>query len=238
MRARRRVWGIVLSALVTATPVQAQMAVVDVAAIRQLVAQIEYWRQQIEAMGAQLTQLEATHAALTGPRGMETLLALTPEQRNYLPGEWEVMRAVLQGQSAQYGTLAQAVAGLIEARAVLSDAVLEQMTEAERESVLEARRSAAGVAVTTQRAYAEASARFAALAQLVAAIGAATDAKAVADLQARIAVEQAMLANEQAKLEVLFQAAEADRRVQAQQLKELAIAGHGEFAERFHPTPP
>jgi type IV secretion system protein VirB5 len=121
---------------------------------------------------------------------------------------------------------------------VLSDSVLEQMTEAERESVLEARRSAAGVAVTTQRAYAEASARFAALAQLVAAIGAATDAKAVADLQARIAVEQAMLANEQAKLEVLFQAAEADRRVQAQQLKELAIAGHGEFAERFHPTPP
>ncbi len=121
----------VLAAVAVVPPAQAQFAVIDVAAIRHLVVQIDYWRQQIEAMSAELTQLEATHAALTGPRGMEALLAITPEQRNYLPGEWEAMRAALEGQSAEYGALARAVGAVVELRAVLSEAVLAEMTEAE-----------------------------------------------------------------------------------------------------------
>jgi type IV secretion system protein VirB5 len=218
----------VLAAVAVAPQAQAQFAVIDVAAIRHLVVQIDYWRQQ----------LEATHAALTGPRGMEALLAITPEQRNYLPGEWEAMRAALEGQSAEYGTLARAVGAVVELRAVLSEAVLAEMTEAEREQLIEARQTAAGLVVMTRQAYAEASARFGSLAQLVAAIGGALDAKAVADLQARIGAEQAMLANEQAKLAVLYQMIEAERWVQGQQLKELGIAAHGRFDERFRPTPP
>jgi type IV secretion system protein VirB5 len=228
----------VLAAVAVAPQAQAQFAVIDVAAIRHLVVQIDYWRQQIEAMSAELTQLEATHAALTGPRGMEALLAITPEQRNYLPGEWEAMRAALEGQSAEYGALARAVGAVVELRAVLSEAVLAEMTEAEREQLIEARQTAAGLVVMTRQAYAEASARFGSLAQLVAAIGGALDAKAVADLQARIGVEQAMLANEQAKLAVLYQMIEAERWVQGQQLKELGIAAHGRFDERFRPTLP
>ncbi len=238
MRVQRWVWAMLLGTVFDVSPAQAQFAVIDVAAIRHLVVQIEYWQQQIEAMSAELLQLEATHAALTGPRGMEQLLALTPEQRNYLPGEWEAMRAALEGQSAQYGALAQAVGAVVELRAVLSDAVLAEMTPAERERLIEARRTAAGLVVMTRRAYAEASARFSTLAQLVAAIGTAVDAKAIADLQARIAAEQAMLANEQAKLGVLYQTLEAERWAQGQQLKELGIAAHGRFGERFHPTPP
>jgi type IV secretion system protein VirB5 len=169
---------------------------------------------------------------------MEALLAITPEQRNYLPGEWEAMRAALEGQSAEYGALARAVGAVVELRAVLSEAVLAEMTEAEREQLIEARQTAAGLVVMTRQAYAEASARFGSLAQLVAAIGGALDAKAVADLQARIGVEQTMLANEQAKLAVLYQMIEAERWVQGQQLKELGIAAHGRFDERFRPTPP
>ena len=52
------------------------MAVIDVAAIKQLVAQINYWKQQIDAMKKELNQLQQTHAALTGPRGMQALLPL------------------------------------------------------------------------------------------------------------------------------------------------------------------
>jgi len=238
MTFRQVVWGVVAGCGLVATPAQAQFAVIDEAAIQQLLVQIEYWQQQIAAMGTELAQLQETHAALTGPRGMETLLPLTAEQRNYLPGEWPAVEAALQGQSVQYAALAHAVQAVIEARAVLSEEKLAEMNEAERTSVVEARRSAAGLAVMMQRAFAEASARFASLAALIAAIGGAADAKAVADLQARIGAEQAMLANEQAKLELLFQAAQAERQVQAQQAKELAIAEHGEFEARFHPTPP
>jgi type IV secretion system protein VirB5 len=92
--------------------------------------------------------------------------------------------------------------------------------------------------VMAQQAFSNAGQRFAALQGLVTAIGNAPDAKAIADLEARIAAEQAMLDNEQAKLATLQQAAQAEQWAQAAQLREAAIAGHGEFASRLHPEMP
>jgi type IV secretion system protein VirB5 len=221
-----------------AAPAQAQMAVIDVAAVAKLLQQVNYWKQQITAMANELNQLKETHASLTGPRGMQALLPLVDAQRNYLPKDWAEVAQVLQGQSAQYGALANSVNALVDSRAVLTPAQLAALSVAERESVLEARRHAAGRAVMTREAFAQASERFASLAQLVQAIGGATDAKAILDLQGRIDAEQAMLENEQAKLTLLSQAAEADRLLQEQQLRELAIAGHGDFKTRLHPLLP
>jgi len=221
-----------------AAPSQAQMAVIDAAAVAKLLQQINYWKQQITAMANELNQLKETHASLTGPRGMQALLPLVDAQRNYLPKDWAEVAKVLQGQSAQYGALANSVNALVDSRAVLTPAQLAALSVPERESVLEARRHAAGRAVMTRAAFAQASERFASLAQLVQAIGGATDAKAILDLQGRIDAEQAMLENEQAKLTLLSQAAEADRLLQEQQLRELAIAGHGDFKTRLHPLLP
>ena len=221
-----------------AAPVQAQMAVIDVAAVAKLLQQINYWKQQIIAMANELNQLKQTHASLTGPRGMQALLPLVDAQRNYLPKDWAEVAKVLQGQSAQYGALANSVNALVDSRAVLTAADLGQMTLQERTSVEQARRQAAGRAVMTREAFAQASARFASLAQLIQAIGGAADAKAILDLQGRIDAEQAMLENEQAKLTLLSQAAEADRLLQELELRELAIAGHGDFKTRLHPLLP
>ena len=226
----------VVLGVVVAPAAHAQMAVIDVAAIRQLVAQINYWKQQIDAMKKELDQLQKTHAALTGPRGMQALLPLNDLQRNYLPKDWAGVAAVLDGTSAQYGALASAVEAGVAQRAVLDPARLARMTEAERKSIEEERRASMGLAVMTREAYAQAGARFASLAQLVQAIGTASDAKAIADLQGRIAAEQSMLENEQAKLAVLAQVAEAERQVRAQQVRELVVAGHGQFGERLRPT--
>ena len=222
----------------SSTPAWAVYPVIDAAAIKQLVVQINYWKQQITAMRDELNQLQQTHAALTGGRGMELLMPLTDPQRNYLPKDWAEVAAVLNGQSAAYAGLAGKVTATMQTHEVLTAADLAGLTPEARDSVLAARRSAAGLAVMTQQAYAEAGARFADLATLVASIGAAGDAKAIADLQGRIAAEEAMLANEQAKLAVLYQAAEADRWLREQQLKELAIAGHGDFATRLRPVTP
>jgi type IV secretion system protein VirB5 len=217
---------------------QAQMAVIDVAAIRQLVAQVNYWRQQLTGMQNQLAQLQQTHAALTGGRGMEMLLPTNDAQRNYLPADWPEMLKVLDGTSGSYGGLSAAVASTIDTRRVLSDARLASLSEAERESILRARQSASGASVMAQRAFTNAGQRFAALQSLVNAIGNAPDAKAIADLQGRIAAEEAMLGNEQAKLATLYQAAQAEHWLQAGELREAAIAGHGEFDKRFHPQLP
>ena len=236
-----RVAGVVAAVAIgagMAAPAQAQMAVIDVAAVAKLLQQINYWKQQITAMANELNQLKQTHASLTGPRGMQALLPLADPQRNYLPKDWVEVAKVLQGQSAQYGALANSVSVLVNSRAVLTAAELGRMTPQERASVEQARRQAAGRAVMTREAFAQASARFASLAQLVQAIGGAADAKAILDLQGRIDAEQAMLENEQAKLTLLTQAAEADRLLQEQQLRELAIVGHGDFKTRLHPLLP
>ena len=121
---------------------------------------------------------------------------------------------------------------------MLDDARLASLSEAERDSVLRARQSAAASAVLAQRAYAHAGQRFAALQTLVQAVGHAPDAKAIADLQGRIAAEEAMLGNEQAKLVTLAQAAQAEQWAQALQLREAALAGHGQFDSRLHPVLP
>lgn len=225
-----------LVGLTAAPPAHATYPVIDAAAIKQLVAQINYWKQQITAMQQELTQLQQTHAALTGPRGMQSLLSLSDGQRNYLPKDWAGVAQVLAGQSAQYSALASAVETGVRGRAVLTSQRLAAMTPAERASIEEERRAAMGLAVMTREAYAQAGARFAALAQLVQAIGAASDAKAIADLQGRIAAEQAMLENEQAKLAVLAQVTEAERQVREQQVRELVIEGHGTFATRLRPV--
>ena len=227
---------VVMTALV-APAAQAQMAVIDVAAIRQLISQISYWKQQITGMASQLNQLKQTYAALTGPRGMQSLLSLSDAQRNYLPQDWTQMAGVLTGQSAQYAQLAAEAASIAGTRAALTPGALSRLAPSEQQALVEARQSAAGFAAMSREAFAQASARFASLASLIQAIGGATDAKAIADLQGRIGAEQAMLQNEQAKLELLAQAAEADRRLRETQLRELAIAGHGDFATRLHPQP-
>ena len=217
-------------------PAEAQMAVIDIRAIGQLRQQLSMARQQLSMMQNELNQLRATHQALTGTRGMQSLLGVTPEQRNYLPASWNEWAAVLAGASARYGALAGAIEQAMAADAVLPVGRLAAMS-ADEQAVIEARRrQSAWQAVTLREAYGQASARFASLNQLVVAIGGAGDAKAIADLQARIAAEQAMLANEQAKLELVAALAAAEAAGQATREREAALAGHGQFAARFQPT--
>lgn len=219
-------------------PAQAQMAVVDVRAIFQLRQQISYWRQQITSMQQELSQLQATHAALTGTRGLQNLLPVSLDVRNYLPTDWTEMQRLLAGQSTRYGALGREVAAGVIAASVLSPDELARRSPQERAVIESGRTQAAWLTATSRDAYAQASARFGSLQQLIAAVGHVTDAKAVADLQARIAAEQAMLANEQAKIELLAQMAQAEEILQGQRQREAVIAGHGQFAARFQPVAP
>ena len=57
------------------------------------------------------------------------------------------------------------------------------------------------------------------------------------DLQARIAAEQVMLQNEQTKLQVLYQATQAQESSMRQQARERVIEEHGRFETRFQPSP-
>ncbi len=212
----------------------AQIPVTDFGAIAQLVSELQTLEQQVETARRQLAQAQSEYQAITGARGMEHVLAGTV--RNYLPPTWDDVRSALAGGGAFPGLSSQLQVA-VTANAVLSDAQLSGLAPADRQSLLATRQSAAVQQVLAQQALVVTSDRFASLQQLIDAIPSASDQKGILDLQARIAAEEAMLQNEQAKLGLLKQAAQADLTANEARVRELAVAGHGNFAARFQPAP-
>jgi type IV secretion system protein VirB5 len=225
------------AALFVAPRAEAAMAVIDVAAIRQLAQQVTAWREQLRGMSNQLAQLRETHGALTGGRGMDALLPTAPQARNYLPEQVAALEALTR-RPGRYGHVADEIARLVRDGAVLPDARLGQWTAAERATLEQERERHARVRALMGEAYAQTSARFNALQQLIDAVGTAPDAKAIADLQGRIAAEQAMLANEHTKLFALQAVAQAEQAAAEARRREQALAAHGRFEARFRPANP
>ena len=85
---------------------RAGIPVIDVTAIANLIQQIGYWQQQITGMTNQLNQLQQTHAAMTGTRGMQSLLPMSNLERNYLPPDYTELMNTVNGHSAQYRVIA------------------------------------------------------------------------------------------------------------------------------------
>jgi type IV secretion system protein VirB5 len=201
------------------------MPVIDAAAVAQLSQQLQHWVQQIELMQRELAQLQQTYAGMSGARGMESLLAGTP--RNYLPPDWNELARVAGNTSTTYGALAAQVQAAMAGNAVLASGQLNAMTREQQQLVQDGRAAAALVQVLSRSAYETTSARFAALQQLIDTLARSGDLKAVLDLQARVQSEQAMLQNEQTKLQTLFQAAQAEQWAREQRSREAAIQDVG-----------
>jgi type IV secretion system protein VirB5 len=205
-----------------------------VGSIAQLVKEVATLQSQLQTAEAQLSQANMALQTMTGSRGMQLLLAGTV--RNYLPTSAAQLTLALQGGGA-YSGLAVDVKTAVNAIAVLSPSQLSALSPADQQQIAAGRQSAALRQALAQEALANSSARFAAIQSLIAAISTAKDQKAILDLQARISAELGMLQNEQTKLQVLAQASDAMAAVNAQQQREQAIAGQGQFGTRFSPVP-
>jgi type IV secretion system protein VirB5 len=220
------------AALACAPRADAQWAVIDASAIRQLVQQVQTLQQQLATARSQLQQATQTLQAMSGDRGMERLLAGTV--RNYLPANWSQVNAALQGGGGALGSDVRALTGV---DAVLGARALAALPPDARGAIASARAVVALRQAVAREALVVNSSRFASLQTLINAIGGAADQKAILDLQARIGAESTMLQNEQSKLQVLFQAAEAEQSADAERERERIVAGHGLFATRFQPVP-
>lgn len=228
-------FSISLLALGLAARAHAQWAVIDVAAVARLSAEVQTLDEALTTARQTLEDTRQQLAAMTGDRGMEQLLGNV--RRNYLPTDWAQLSAALQGASASYGALSGSVREALAEDAALSPAQLGALSRPAQAQILSDRRAAALLQGLTREALANSSGRFASLQQLIEAIGRAHDQKAILDLTARIAAEQAMLENEQTKLRVLFASAQAERWADEERARERAIAAQGDFATRFQPTP-
>jgi len=206
-------------------PAQAQFAVIDVAALTQLVNQLRQLEQQVETARSQLLQAQSEYAAITGNRGMQNLLSGT--LRNYLPTDWTQLSQVMSGSSASFPALASSVTGLINSNAILTASQVALLSPSEQAQLIAARQNPALLAATAQTALANSSSRFAELQSLISAIGTASDQKASLDLTARITAEQGMLQNEATKLQILYQVAQSQEWARVQRVREQALADQG-----------
>lgn len=232
-----RLFALCLMASLGITPAaHAQWAVIDVPAIAQLVQQVQTMQQQLETARNQLQSAQQALQAMTGDRGMQLLLSGVT--RNYLPTNWTQLSSLGQGQgTGGYAGLAADVRSAITANAVLSPQRLALLSPADQNLIQSARQSSATQQALSHAALANSSERFASIQSLIAAISTAGDQKAILDLQARIGAELGMLQNEQTKMQVLYQATQAQDSVIRQQAQEQLIAGQGRFETRFRPVP-
>lgn len=227
---------IIILILIAAAPAaHAQFAVIDVAAVTQLVTEVQNLEQTLSVAREHLAEAQAELRSTTGDRGMEQLLAGT--NRNYLPTNWGQLSAALNDTSSAYAALSAGIQQALTEDTVLTPQQVATLSPGSQQQLAADRGTAALLQAVSRQALASTSSRFADLQQLIDAIGAASDQKGILDLNARIGAEQAMLENEQTKLTVLVAAAEAQRWAEEEEGRERAIAGQGEFATRFQPTP-
>jgi type IV secretion system protein VirB5 len=172
-------------------------------------------QQALQTAQNQLNQAQQEYQSITGPRGMQNLLSNL--NRNYLPSTWAQLPMAM----------ASPIQSQINTNAVLTSSQVAALSSQEQQQLNAARSNAALLQVVTQQAYATTSSRFASVQTLINAIASATDQKGILDLQARIGAEQGMLQTDSTKLNVLYQAAQAQEWARRQSALEQVVAGVG-----------
>lgn len=227
---RSGIWTITAVALLAAAPVaHAQFAVIDVAAVTQLIQQVKTAVQELQTAQNELTQAREEYQSLTGTRGMQNLLSGT--NRNYLPTDVTSLQATVSGSGGTYGALATSVQAAMSANAVLSPTALASLSASERNTIVAQRQAVALRQGISSQALTNSSGRFAQMQQLINTIGSAQDPKAILDLEARISAEQGMLEVEQTKLQVIYQTLLAQQAAAEQSSREQAIADVGSLRD-------
>lgn len=199
----------------------AQIPVTDGASIAKSVEnQIETmakWKMQYDQMVSQIDQMKQQYAAVTGARGMGELFN-NPQLRDYLPHDWQSVYDSVK--SGGYAGLSGRAGSIYNDNKVYDACTgfssMEQRVNCEAQAVKGAQDKAFSL-----DAYDAAKNRLNQIDQLMRQINQTQDPKAIAELQGRIAVEQAMIQNEQTKLQMYQMVAAAEDRLQQQRRKEI-----------------
>src|SRR3954470_22464735 len=168
----------------------------------------------VKALADQLTQLKATYQAMSGTRNLGSI-RYDPALRQALPADWG---RVYDGATAGGYAGISGPLRTVESRERLPATV----SEAQASVAAQSRRTALTDKAVGLRAFDGAQVRLRQIEQLMGEINRTHDAKGVAELQARIAVEQAAVQNETTKLQLVAMLQRADERLLEQQKSDLA----------------
>jgi type IV secretion system protein VirB5 len=199
----------------------AQLAVYDAASYAKLIQQATTAVNQLNELKAQVTQGQQLFSSLNDASGVSKIASAlgVPSLRSFLP-DTSALSAVTKGDFSALGAIG-AKADAIRAANRLWTAPADDPLGADLEASGQraARDLALGQSVTDAGAQ-----RLEGLKDLQAAIDTAPNARAVMDLQARATTEQAMIANDQMRLQGIAMAQAAEDRLRVQRDLERAKA--------------
>jgi type IV secretion system protein VirB5 len=224
-----------LLTVVAPPPASAQMIVHDPTSYASLIREAQTALDQLTELKAQVGETKRLYDGFNTPSGAGGLAAAlgAPQLRAFVP-DIDKYVAAAKGDLAALGAIGRKAADIRQAQRLFTakaDDVLGQ--EVERSGDRAARDLALG-----QEAAGVGAGRLDGLQQLALALDAAPNARAVMDLQARLAAEQAMIANDQMRLQGLAMAQHAEIRLQAQRDRERAEAQADARLELFRRTFP
>lgn len=207
--------------LSTPLPASAQLVVHDPTSYASLIREAQTALDQLTELKAQVGEAKRLYDGfnnLSNVNGLATSLA-TPELRAFVP-DIDKYVAAARGDLAALGALGRKATDIREAQRLFTaraDDLLGQ--ELDRQGDRAARDLVLGQEVASVG-----SGRLAGLQELTQALDAAPNARAVMDLQARLSAEQAMIANDQMRLQGLAMAQAAEARLQTQRDRERSAA--------------
>lgn len=219
--------GAAAALLLAAGGARSQQIVHDPTSYAQLLREARTALDQLEQLRAQVRQGQALFESLNDLSDVNRLaqeLGL-PEVRNPLP-DLKALRAAADGDLSALGALA-ARADAIRAETRVYAPASSEIPEADRYYLEALERSGARTArdlALGETVAAAADQRLAGLEVLRQALNAAPNARAVMDLEARLSAEQALIQNEQLRLQGLALTQAAEARLEEQRARERAAA--------------
>lgn len=208
-----------------ASQASAGIPVIDASSLAQQIQQVVAWGKQYQQMVQQLQQLQQQIDSVTGSRGFSSALnsAAFQQARRMLPQDAQTLLNLANGGS--YGNLANSINGIKQATTTLSTADFGSNKAADQ-WMNDLNRAANNKALSIE-AYNSAQQRLSNLEYLISEISNTQDPKAIAELQARINVEQGLIQNEQAKIQAMAMLVDAEQQISEMQAREVSIRSAG-----------
>lgn len=210
-----------------APPAQASgIPVIDVANLQQTIMQYLNMIQQLKQLEAQLTQAKEQFESITGGRGLGGIL--TENYTSKLPTNWQETLAGMDGG----GTIGGLATSIYDSASLLESGNFEHLAGDVLDGLKDNMASAANGQALNAQTFDGSAARFDRIQGLMQQINSAGDLKAIEDLNARIAAENAMLTNELIKLQSMNALLDNQREValqkRTQELMEMSSHKYGE----------
>ena len=199
--------------------INAQMAVFDASNLTYQLEQIGHQKTQIDHMFNQINQLKEQveqtkkqYESVTGTRNLGEIFN-NSVLKNALPPEWQSIYNA--SKNGNYG-ISGSISDILN-----EEKYIGSISDMQKSIQSRSQQNAATDKAIGLKAYESAQQRLVQIESLMKKINSTQDPKAIAELQARISIEQATIQNETTKLQMISQLQQAEKQLVEEQKKDM-----------------